>query len=151
MVAQNAVADYAVTARPQWMLKWPGMLVLSASQIYWTREVAESIRSGGYAGLAAYEEKCSSQLQDLVKLVIIKTRKPNSLCSNVISPTQEVGRKTLNRLEIGLSERNLHSYVAHPMRTRLHRRYTTSSLQLTSAGPQTSLYDLPDRILFRRS
>ncbi|KAL3693679.1 hypothetical protein R1sor_007330 [Riccia sorocarpa] len=69
IVAQDAAADYAVTPRPQWMLKWPGMLILCASQIHWTTEVAVAIESGGNAGLQAYEQKCSLQLQDLVKLV----------------------------------------------------------------------------------
>ncbi|BFI29560.1 dynein axonemal heavy chain [Marchantia polymorpha subsp. ruderalis] len=69
VVAQKAAADYAVTARTQWILKWPGMIVLCASQIHWTREVAEAIQAGGEAGLNQYEEKCSLQLQDLVKLV----------------------------------------------------------------------------------
>lgn len=74
MVAQKAAADYAVTARTQWILKWPGMIVLCASQIHWTREVAEAIQAGGEAGLNQYEEKCSLQLQDLVKLVTLEFR-----------------------------------------------------------------------------
>ncbi|KAL2633853.1 hypothetical protein R1flu_005332 [Riccia fluitans] len=69
VVAQDATTDYAVTPRSQWILKWPGMIVLCASQIHWTAEVAEAIQSGGDAGLQAYEQKCSLQLQDLVKLV----------------------------------------------------------------------------------
>jgi dynein heavy chain len=63
------VAAYAVVPRGQWILQWPGMVVLCGSQIHWTREVSEAIRTGGAQGLKQYEEKCTAQLNEVVNLV----------------------------------------------------------------------------------
>ncbi|EFJ27757.1 hypothetical protein SELMODRAFT_94851 [Selaginella moellendorffii] len=68
-IVVQAAADYAVEPRESWILKWPGMIVLCGSQIYWTEEVASAIIEGGTAGLQKYEDKCTDQLQSLVKLV----------------------------------------------------------------------------------
>lgn len=37
---------YAVTARDQWVTDWPGQVILCVSQIYWTVQVHEAIRTG---------------------------------------------------------------------------------------------------------
>lgn len=37
--------------------------------MYWTREVTEAIQSGGSAGLAAYGDRCTSELNKIVGLV----------------------------------------------------------------------------------
>lgn len=67
-ITRTAAADYAVKPRKEWILLWPGMVVLCGSQIYWTQEVVDAMK-GGLDMLASYEEKCTDQLQDLVKLV----------------------------------------------------------------------------------
>ena len=64
-----SVDAYAGTDRCKWILEWPGQLVLCASQIYWTKECAQAIDEGGAQGLAAYGEKCTQQLNDIVNLV----------------------------------------------------------------------------------
>ncbi|KAI9206289.1 dynein heavy chain and region D6 of dynein motor-domain-containing protein [Polychytrium aggregatum] len=65
----NAMKAYTETPREKWVLEWPGQVVICASQIYWTKEVIESIRQGGPVGLKAYKELCTHQLDDIVALV----------------------------------------------------------------------------------
>ncbi len=68
-VSGEALSAYATTERSQWILEWPGQLVLNCSQVYWTREVTDAINQGGSAGLAAYADKCTQQLNKIVNLV----------------------------------------------------------------------------------
>ncbi|CAK8994482.1 Dynein axonemal heavy chain 1 (Axonemal beta dynein heavy chain 1) (Ciliary dynein heavy chain 1) (mDHC7) [Durusdinium trenchii] len=88
----DSVRAYAETSRGQWVLEWPGQVVIAAGasvnaerkagmilrpsglqmleewvdNIYWTQEVAEAIEKGK---LEDYYQVCASQLHDLVELV----------------------------------------------------------------------------------
>ncbi|KXZ48211.1 DHC-9 protein [Gonium pectorale] len=68
-VAGDALEAYAKAERSRWILEWPGQIVLNCSQVYWTREVTEAIRTGGSRGLAAYAERCTLELNKIVNLV----------------------------------------------------------------------------------
>uniref|UniRef100_A0A8C2FTF9 Dynein, axonemal, heavy chain 12 n=1 Tax=Cyprinus carpio TaxID=7962 RepID=A0A8C2FTF9_CYPCA len=57
---------YPEAKRSQWVREWPGQVVLCTSQMYWTLEVHEAIRSGG---LKNYYEQLQNQLNDIVELV----------------------------------------------------------------------------------
>ena len=59
---------YAVEPRSNWVIDWPGQVVLCASQAYWTREVHEAIRVGP-GGLKDYYGALCKQLGDVVELV----------------------------------------------------------------------------------
>jgi dynein heavy chain len=65
-VCRRAYESYVTTDRIQWILEWPGQIVLCGSQMHWTMEVAEAIRKGK---LAEYEAKCTLQLQVVVNKV----------------------------------------------------------------------------------
>ncbi|XP_067448608.1 dynein axonemal heavy chain 12 [Thunnus thynnus] len=67
VVARSRVA-YAETPRSQWVKEWPGQVVLCTSQIFWTLEVHEAIRSGA-DGLKNYYQQLQKQLNDIVELV----------------------------------------------------------------------------------
>ena len=55
------VQAYLTVPRLQWVVSWPGQVVLCVSQIYWTAEVHEAIRSGPQ-GVKEYHQKLNSQV-----------------------------------------------------------------------------------------
>ncbi|XP_041823134.1 dynein heavy chain 3, axonemal [Melanotaenia boesemani] len=65
-VIYQGVTQYAEVPRKQWVLQWPGQVVICASSIFWTSEVSEAIETNS---LPAYVEKCNAQIADIVKLV----------------------------------------------------------------------------------
>ncbi|KAK3752207.1 hypothetical protein QZH41_008048 [Actinostola sp. cb2023] len=75
-IIERSVQGYATTDRKDWVLNWPGQIVICASQIYWTQEVHEAIRSGPN-GLKEYHETLTAQLEDIVVLVRGKLSKQN--------------------------------------------------------------------------
>jgi len=42
-IINNAVKEYANIKRDEWVIKWPGMVVLCAATINWTAEVETAI------------------------------------------------------------------------------------------------------------
>ena len=38
-VMAQAVETYSKTTRREWVIRWPGQIVLAASQVHWTAEV----------------------------------------------------------------------------------------------------------------
>lgn len=61
---------YPEVLRENWVLDWPGQVVLCVSQLDWTKEVTNILRSGnGARGLKQYAETCTRQLEKTVALV----------------------------------------------------------------------------------
>lgn len=65
------VIDYLIflVLRPDWMLKYQGMVVLAASQVWWTWEVEDvfdQVKKGDKLGMKNYAKKMHSQINDLV-------------------------------------------------------------------------------------
>ncbi|GLG98287.1 Dynein heavy chain, cytoplasmic, partial [Gryllus bimaculatus] len=65
-IVTEAVAAYFVTPRNQWVLNWPGQIVLCVGCIYWTAECAEALEE---RTVMIYKKKCDTQIEDLVTLV----------------------------------------------------------------------------------
>lgn len=65
-IAQDSVIAYFTANREEWILSWPGQIVLCASQIHWTSEVCESFED---RSTSAYLAKCSDQIDKTVALV----------------------------------------------------------------------------------
>ncbi|CAB3982986.1 dynein heavy chain 12, axonemal-like, partial [Paramuricea clavata] len=75
-IIEKSVQAYAIEERRHWVTEWPGQVVICVSQIYWTSEVHEAIRSGPN-GLKEYHLKLTKQLDDIVSLVRGKLSKQN--------------------------------------------------------------------------
>ncbi|XP_068084555.1 dynein axonemal heavy chain 3 [Anabrus simplex] len=65
-VIMEAITAYFANPRAEWVLSWPGQIVICASCIHWTAEVSEAIDS---KSLDSYLEKSNHQIDELVKLV----------------------------------------------------------------------------------
>ncbi|XP_048509500.1 dynein axonemal heavy chain 3 isoform X1 [Athalia rosae] len=65
-VAQDSIAAYFNTAREDWIVSWPGQIVICSSQVHWTSEVCESFVGNS---VRVYLAHCSSQIDKTVALV----------------------------------------------------------------------------------
>ncbi|KAL6609170.1 dynein heavy chain and region D6 of dynein motor-domain-containing protein [Neocallimastix sp. 'constans'] len=68
-VINKGLIEYHSIPRNQWVLNWPGQVIISVTQIIFTAEVTEVLDTEGARGLPNYFQKLLNQLQDLVKLV----------------------------------------------------------------------------------
>ncbi|OUM67642.1 hypothetical protein PIROE2DRAFT_4933 [Piromyces sp. E2] len=66
---QKSIKSYEEIPREKWVLKWPGQVVLCVSQIFWTREITETVIHKETNGLEHYRDKCTKQLEAIVELV----------------------------------------------------------------------------------
>ncbi|KAJ3337633.1 hypothetical protein HDU93_000776 [Gonapodya sp. JEL0774] len=67
-VLLDGLHTYLQKPRTQWVLDWPGQVVLAVSHIFFTQEVAEAFKTG-HSGLKVLFENLLFQLQGLVNLV----------------------------------------------------------------------------------
>lgn len=68
-VCTQGVATYPQKPRQEWVLEWPGQVVLVVTAIFWTMDVENAIQSGRQGALKEVSEDCTSQLADVVNLV----------------------------------------------------------------------------------
>jgi len=66
-IVKESVEAYKNTPRKDWVIDWPGQIVLAGSQIYWTAEVEEAIVKEN--GLKDYLLVLNAQINDIVELV----------------------------------------------------------------------------------
>ena len=66
MIIKEALNAYATRDRKQWVLEWPGQIVICASQVYWTKEVEECILANT---LPAFLLRSNEQIKETVSLV----------------------------------------------------------------------------------
>ena len=59
------IANYFETKRTDWMQKWPGQVVINASQFQWTRECEELINESGNKGVLAYHQTSQTCIEYL--------------------------------------------------------------------------------------
>ncbi|TNM97969.1 hypothetical protein fugu_014215 [Takifugu bimaculatus] len=65
-VIHQGLLNYTEVPRKEWVLLWPGQVVICASSVFWTTEVSEAIQANS---LPAYVEKCNDQIADIVQVV----------------------------------------------------------------------------------
>ncbi|CAF3510924.1 unnamed protein product [Rotaria socialis] len=66
MIIKESLVAYATRDRKQWVLEWPGQVVICSSQVYWTKEVEEIILNNA---LPEFLLKSNEQIKDTVNLV----------------------------------------------------------------------------------
>ncbi|KAG2482389.1 hypothetical protein HYH03_018685 [Edaphochlamys debaryana] len=67
-VTGRGLEDYVTRPRHEWVLQWPGMVVLVITAIFWTRGVEKALMGEG-GNMKAYETQCTSDLMKIVDLV----------------------------------------------------------------------------------
>ncbi|XP_074137053.1 dynein axonemal heavy chain 3 isoform X1 [Sminthopsis crassicaudata] len=65
-VLKKGIDAYAEVPRKQWVLEWPGQVVICVSSVYWTKEVSEAIVNDT---LLVFLEKSNLQIAEIVELV----------------------------------------------------------------------------------
>ena len=65
----ESIVDYMETKRTDWMQIWPGQCVLNCSQVHWTKETEDAMRTEGAKGVQKCLEVQMAQLDDMVALV----------------------------------------------------------------------------------
>merc|ERR1719199_138978 len=77
-ITEKGLEDYKNMKRGDFVLSHAGMVVLSATQKYWTSEVEEALNDKGAEGVVEYYQKMLEQLQELSLLVRTKLGKLQS-------------------------------------------------------------------------
>ncbi|PAA63386.1 hypothetical protein BOX15_Mlig017039g2 [Macrostomum lignano] len=91
--------------RRQWVLDWPGQVVLCVSSIYWTSEVAQAMKSQD--GLGEYLKKCNSQIEEIVELVRSKLASGERITLGALTVIDVHARDVVRELtEKGVSSPN---------------------------------------------
>lgn len=78
-VCLQGVESFPTKQRSQWVLEWPGQVVLVVTAIFWTSDVANAIRSGRAGALQEVTDDCTAQLAEIVNLVRGDLKKLNRM------------------------------------------------------------------------
>lgn len=62
-------SSYKAHPRTEWVLKWPGQVILAVSQVFWTAEVHRCLDSLVSNAVRQYSDALKTQLQDIVALI----------------------------------------------------------------------------------
>ena len=74
-VIKRSMVSYEKVKRKNWVLSWPGMVVICVGCFYWTMGAEKAMAKSGLKGLEEFEAELNGQLQDLVYLVRAKLSK----------------------------------------------------------------------------
>ncbi|KAL0238939.1 hypothetical protein PCE1_004630 [Barthelona sp. PCE] len=82
----RAYKAYFTTERTQFVKDWPAMVVLVVSQLIWTQDITDAIKTGGTHQLRKLVEKQEQQINDLVGMFRTKPSKAlRTLLSSLIT------------------------------------------------------------------
>ena len=63
---RKAFDAYSVSKRSEWVIEWPGQVVICVGSMFWTAEVEDAISD---SKLKQYADQCTSDLMDIVDKV----------------------------------------------------------------------------------
>eukprot|EP01012_Entosiphon_sulcatum_P008694 TRINITY_DN14772_c0_g1_i1.p1 TRINITY_DN14772_c0_g1~~TRINITY_DN14772_c0_g1_i1.p1 ORF type:complete len:4302 (+),score=681.03 TRINITY_DN14772_c0_g1_i1:35-12907(+) len=66
---RKATQDFLEHPREEWILRWPGMVAITISQLFWTRDVEDAMRRDGLRGLEQEELNLNQQMDRLIEMV----------------------------------------------------------------------------------
>ncbi|XP_070559259.1 dynein axonemal heavy chain 3-like isoform X5 [Ptychodera flava] len=96
-VMAKAVKAYTETPRKEWVLSWPGQVILASSNIHWTVDVSKAIPQKG--GLQRYLQTCNKQIDEIVTLVRGKLTTMNRITLEALIVIDVHARDVVARLE----------------------------------------------------
>jgi dynein heavy chain len=67
-IIEKSLLAYTSKPRHEWVLDWPGQVVLCSSQVFWTQEVERAIQDGK-KGLKELSKQLDLELKEIIKLV----------------------------------------------------------------------------------
>ncbi|KAL3881803.1 hypothetical protein ACJMK2_028195, partial [Sinanodonta woodiana] len=72
LIIRDSLEDYKKVPRTDWVLKWPGQVVIAGCQTYWTKEITEVIEKKELKGIMTHLLKQLDDLRGLVRKDIPK-------------------------------------------------------------------------------
>lgn len=131
---QRALNKYPETPRTEWVLQWPGQVVIAGCQTYWTSEVTESlirVHSGGLKGLLPHLLNQLNELRIIVKGDLTKIARMTLSALIVI----EVHARDVvdNMIQQGVSSTNAFEWISQ---LRYYWINTTEELEIRVVNAQ---------------
>ena len=107
---KKSIVNYTETPRTKWCLQHPGQIVLTASQIFWTKEVEAAFSKGR---VKEYFEFLENQLLDTVKLVRTKLSKMETITLNALIVIDVHAKDVVEKLEkTGIQDKNAFEWIS---------------------------------------
>ncbi|XP_047365165.1 dynein axonemal heavy chain 3-like isoform X3 [Vespa velutina] len=94
-IAEQSLISYFETVREEWILSWPGQIIICCNQIHWTNEVCESFED---ESTTDYLKKCGYQIEKTVALVRGKLDPGARVTLNVLIVIDVHARDVVNLL-----------------------------------------------------
>ena len=94
---------YANSARVDWVLEWPGQVVLVVTATFWTKQVSEALESGEAGKLKQVADSNTADLLNIVNLVRGELTKMNRATLSALVVMDVHARDTVAHLsELGI-------------------------------------------------
>ena len=97
-VIGDSMLGYQQVPRRQWVLEWPGQVVICVSQTYWTSEVSTSLGDETGAELEAYYQQCCDQITESVQMVRGKLLPNHRMTMNALTVLDVHARDVVKHL-----------------------------------------------------